>query len=100
MPGAGIPAYRRKAAQMARAGIYDLRIHHDEVVWPMLRHWRIFELDGLAPSAEAARDRLAAYLTKLDASARRFEERRAADGTRAIPGSTPDGGGDSDMPWG
>jgi acyl-[acyl-carrier-protein] desaturase len=77
MPGTAIPGYLRKAAQMARAGIYDLRIHHDEVLWPMLRHWRIFERDGLNASAQAARSRLAAYLTELDASARRFEDRRA-----------------------
>ena len=77
MPGTAIPGYLRKAAQMARAGIYDLRIHHDEVLWPMLRHWRIFERDGLNASAQEARSRLAAYLTELDASARRFEERRA-----------------------
>ena len=77
MPGTAIPGYLRKAAQMARAGIYDLRIHHDEVIWPMLRHWRIFERDGLNASAQEARSRLAAYLTELDASAKRFEERRA-----------------------
>lgn len=77
MPGTAIPGYLRKAMQMAQAGIFDLRIHHDEVIWPMLRHWRIFEREGLAPAAEAARDGLADYLRQLDASARRFEERRA-----------------------
>jgi acyl-[acyl-carrier-protein] desaturase len=77
MPGTAIPGYLRKAALMARAGIFDLRIHHDEVLWPMLRHWRIFERDGLDQAAEAARERLSAYLTDLDASARRYEDRRA-----------------------
>ncbi len=91
MPGTAIPGYLRKAAMMARAGIFDLRIHHDEVVWPMLRHWRLFERGGLTPAADAARDRLLAYLTGLDASARRFEERRdAAD--------EPDGRADPDAP--
>ena len=46
MPGAGIPGFIRKAAQIAKAGIYDLRVHHDEVLMPILRHWRIFELEG------------------------------------------------------
>jgi acyl-[acyl-carrier-protein] desaturase len=77
MPGTAIPGYLRKATMIARAGIFDLRIHHDEVLWPMLRHWRVFEREGLDPSAEAARDRLAAYLTELDTSASRFEDRRA-----------------------
>jgi acyl-[acyl-carrier-protein] desaturase len=39
MPGTVIPNFVRKAAQIARAGIYNLRIHHDEVIWPLLRQW-------------------------------------------------------------
>lgn len=77
MPGAGIPNFVRKAAQMAKAGIYDLRSHRDEVLLPVLRHWRIFELTGLDAAAEEARSRLAEHLDKLDAAARRFEERLA-----------------------
>ena len=37
MPGVGIQGFTRKALQMAQAGIYDLRIHHDEILWPLLR---------------------------------------------------------------
>ena len=77
MPGAGMASFTRKAALMAKAGIYDLRIHHDEVVWPLLRHWRIFELEGLDTSAEVRRHELRRFLTELDASATRFEARRA-----------------------
>ena len=77
MPGAGIPNFIRKAAQIAKAGIYDLRVHRDEVLMPVLRHWRIFELTNLDARAEAARTRLAEHLTKLDDSVRRFEERMA-----------------------
>ncbi len=78
MPGAGMAQYTRKAAKMAKAGIYDLRIHHDEIIWPLLRHWGIFEMDGLSPRAEQARARLKHFLGHLDASASRFEEKRAA----------------------
>ena len=78
MPGAGMASFTRKAALMAKAGIYDLRIHHDEVVWPLLRHWRIFELSGLDASAEVRRQELRRFLEELDASAARFESRRAA----------------------
>ena len=49
MPGAGMEGFTRKAAQMARAGIYDLRIHHDEVIWPLLRHWGVFEAERPVP---------------------------------------------------
>jgi acyl-[acyl-carrier-protein] desaturase len=78
MPGAGIPGFVRKAAQIARAGIYDLRVHRDEVLMPILKHWRIFELTGLNAAAEEARRRLAEHLDKLEQSARRLEERLAA----------------------
>jgi acyl-[acyl-carrier-protein] desaturase len=76
MPGVGIEGFTRKALQMARAGIYDLRIHHDEILWPLLRHWNLFQLEGLHPQAEQARDRLAAHLAKTDRLASRFEAKR------------------------
>ena len=78
MPGAGIPRFLRKAAEIAKAGIYDLRAHHDEVLLPILRHWRIFELDGLDAAAEEARRKLAEHLASVDAAAKRFEEKLAA----------------------
>lgn len=77
MPGAGIPNFLRKAAQIAKAGIYDLRSHRDEVLLPVLRHWRIFELEGLDGAAEEARRRLAEHLDHLDAAAKRFEAKLA-----------------------
>ena len=49
MPGAGIAGFHRKAAEMALAGIYDLRIHRDEVVIPLVLKLRLFELTGLFP---------------------------------------------------
>ena len=78
MPGAGMENFTRKAAQMAKAGIYDLRIHHDEVVWPLLRHWGVFEAEGLTPAAEMRREELRRFLDGLEAQAMRFEARRAA----------------------
>src|SRR4051794_10804982 len=77
MPGAGIPGFIRKAAQIAKAGIYDIRVHRDEVLLPILRHWKVFELTGLDAKAEAARTLLADHLAKLDEAARRFEEKLA-----------------------
>ena len=78
MPGAGIPNFVRKAAEIAKAGIYDLRVHRDEVLMPILRFWGVFELGGLDATAEAARLRLQDHLDRLDAAARRFEERLAS----------------------
>jgi acyl-[acyl-carrier-protein] desaturase len=77
MPGSVIPGFARKAVQIAQAGIYDLRIHHDDVIMPLVRHWRIFEIEGLDAKGEQARQDLAAALEELDARATRFVERRA-----------------------
>jgi acyl-[acyl-carrier-protein] desaturase len=76
MPGVGIEGFTRKALQMAQAGIYDLRIHHDVILWPLLRHWKLFQIQGLDPEAEQARDRLAAHREKTDRLASRFEAKR------------------------
>jgi len=78
MPGSIIPGFNRKAVAIAKAGIYDLRIHHDDVVMPLLRQWKIFELEGLGPEGEKARRQLEDSLAALDAAASRFVEQRAA----------------------
>lgn len=78
MPGTGIPGFVRRAAVVARAGIYDLRVHRDEVVLPLLRHWRVFELTGLPPEAEVVRDELSAALAELDTRVSRLLSRREA----------------------
>ena len=77
MPGAGITGFARKAAIIAKAGIYDLRGHRDDVLIPILRHWKIFELEGLNAAAEEARQRLQDHLDALDVSARKFDARVA-----------------------
>ena len=78
MPGAGIPGFQRKAVEMAIAGVYDIRQHRDEVVMPVLRFWKVFDLEGLSETGESARTELAEFLDELDAQASRFEEKRDA----------------------
>jgi len=85
MPGYGIENFGRKSVQIAMAGIYDLRIHHDEVLTPVLRQLRIFERTGLSPEAEKARNALSEFLTDLDAAASRFEAKREAHRSRVSP---------------
>ena len=77
MPGSVVPGFARKAMQIAQAGLYDLRIHHDEVIMPLVRYWRIFEIEGLDGEGEQARQDLAAALEALDVRATRYVERRA-----------------------
>ncbi|HUH07171.1 MAG TPA: acyl-ACP desaturase [Egibacteraceae bacterium] len=78
MPGAGLTDFSRKAAMIAKAGIYNLRVHHDEVIWPLLRHWKFFEADGLDDEAEQARKQLRMFLEQLDQTATRYEQKQAA----------------------
>ena len=79
MPGLEIPEFKAKAIQMAKAGIYDLRIHHDQVVLPVLfKHWKIDQLTDLTEEAKEAREGVMNYLAMLDATATMYEEKRAA----------------------
>jgi acyl-[acyl-carrier-protein] desaturase len=79
MPGRELPDFREKASQIAKAGIYDLRIHHDDVLLTILfRHWKLDQLTGLTEEAEQARHGILMYLGRLDATAKKYEEKRAA----------------------
>lgn len=78
MPGSTIKDFGRKSARIAMAGIYDLQLHHDEVVQPILRRLRVFEREGFGAAGEQAREELAAFTARLDESARSFVDRRAA----------------------
>ena len=90
MPGATMAGFRRSSMIIAKAGIYDLRLHHDEVIMPILRHWNIFERTGFGPVGEQARDELATFLEGLDAQAAKFVERRAANRARVAARSDTD----------
>jgi acyl-[acyl-carrier-protein] desaturase len=79
MPGVGISDFDRHAALIARAGIYDLSIHHSQILVPVaLRHWRVTELEGLSPEAEAARERVVAHIERMGRVARRQQDRAEA----------------------
>jgi acyl-[acyl-carrier-protein] desaturase len=77
MPGTGIPGFDHHSATVARAGIYDLAVHYDQILVPVvLRHWRLTELEGLSPTAEAARERLVAHIARVGRVGHRLAERR------------------------
>jgi acyl-[acyl-carrier-protein] desaturase len=77
MPGTGIIDFAEHAHAIARAGIYDLAIHHDVILVPVvLTHWRVEELTGLTPEAERARDRLLTRIQRIGRAGRRFASRR------------------------
>ena len=86
MPGHSIENFTRKSVQIAMAGVYDLRIHHDEVLIPVLRTLRVAERVGLSGDGERARDELTTFMADLDRAATRFTERR--DNIRARTAAT------------
>jgi len=70
MPGFELRGFRERAISIAAAGIYDLRIHRDQVLRPvLLKHWRLHELRGLSDDAERARDEVLDFVEALAAQA-------------------------------
>ena len=76
MPGAGMPGWGRKSVQIALAGIYDLQLHLNDVVMPVLRAWGVFEMDTLTGDGAAARDQLSAYLKGASEDVAKFVDKR------------------------
>jgi acyl-[acyl-carrier-protein] desaturase len=74
MPGYTVPEFRRKAVIIAVGGIYDPRIHLDDVVMPVLKKWRIFEREDFTGEAASMRDDLALLVEELTESCDKFEE--------------------------
>ncbi|OBJ54238.1 acyl-ACP desaturase [Mycobacterium sp. 1423905.2] len=73
MPGFLVPEFRRKAVVIAVGGVYDLRIHLEEVVKPVLKKWRIFEREDFTGEAAWMRDDLGKLLEELEAECDKFE---------------------------
>lgn len=78
MPGLGMPGFEQNAITIAKAGIYDLRIHHDDVLVPVLRYWKVFDRTDVGPDGEQAREQINGFLDALDQQARYYEEKAAA----------------------
>jgi acyl-[acyl-carrier-protein] desaturase len=77
MPGTGIPDFAPRARIMAKAGVYDFAIHHDQILVPIvMQRWGLTGLTGLSDEAERAREGLVTYIDRLGKVARRVEEHR------------------------
>jgi acyl-[acyl-carrier-protein] desaturase len=77
MPGYTVPEFRRKAVIIAVGGVYDPRIHLDDVVMPVLKKWRIFERDDFTGEAAALRDDLGKLIEELQETCEKFEDAKA-----------------------
>lgn len=79
MPGTGIVDFDAHARAIAKAGIYDLAIHHDQILQPVVtRLWGVEALEGLTPEAEQARASLVKRIERIGRAGRRFAARRDA----------------------
>jgi acyl-[acyl-carrier-protein] desaturase len=78
MPGHAMPGFERAAARIAIGGIYNLRVHHDDVLQPVLRHLKVLQVSGLGPDGLKAQEDLGLFLDGLSDQATKFDERRAA----------------------
>ena len=80
MPGAEIDGFAADAASIAAAGIYDFRIHYEQVLVPVVvNHWRLESVEGLDSDGERARDHLLGWMARL----RRVAARIAAQSSEA-----------------
>ena len=73
MPGYTVPEFRRKAVVIAVGGVYDPRIHLDDVVMPVLKKWRIFEREDFTGEAAEMRDDLGKLVEELEETCQKFE---------------------------
>ena len=79
MPGTGIPNFDHHAALIAKAGIYDLQVHHEQIVVPVvIRQWDAANITGLSGEGARAQERLMKRLATSERVAKRFAEKRAA----------------------
>ncbi|HWC09692.1 MAG TPA: acyl-ACP desaturase [Acidimicrobiales bacterium] len=84
MPGTGIPGFSAHAIAIARAGIYDLGLHHSQILLPVvMRQWRLADHEGLSAEAEQARQSAIGFIDRLGGVARRQAERRQREQARA-----------------
>jgi acyl-[acyl-carrier-protein] desaturase len=83
MPGAGMSDFTRNSVTIAKAGIYDLRLHHDDVIMPILKFWKVFEREDITGEGAKAREELALFMTELDGQASKFIEMRDKAAARA-----------------
>jgi acyl-[acyl-carrier-protein] desaturase len=78
MPGVGIPDFDRHARLIANAGIYDLQIHHEQILAPVvLRQWNAASISGLSGDGAAAQERLMKRMATSERVARRYADKRA-----------------------
>ncbi len=77
MPGTGIPGFLEHAKKIAAAGIYDLTVHHEQILVPVvMRTWDVENITGLTQVGEEAREKLLKRMAQSERVANRLARRR------------------------
>ncbi len=76
MPGTGIPGFKAHADAIAKAGVFGLVEHYNNVLVPLVhRKWQVERVEGLDADGEHARDRLVEQVGRIGRVARRLADR-------------------------
>jgi acyl-[acyl-carrier-protein] desaturase len=78
MPGTEILGFAGHAAAISAAGIYDYRVHYEQILFPVvLNHWRLESVEGLSPEAEVAREHVLGRISRMKRVADRIDAQAA-----------------------
>jgi acyl-[acyl-carrier-protein] desaturase len=81
MPGAGMEGFATHAVAIAAAGIYNFRVHCEQVLVPVvMTHWRLESIEGLNADGERARHHLLCWIARMQRIANRMEAQSAEGG--------------------
>jgi acyl-[acyl-carrier-protein] desaturase len=74
MPGTEITGFAGHAAAISAAGIYDYRVHYEQILLPVvLNHWQLESIEGLSAEAEIAREHVLARISRMKRVADRID---------------------------
>ncbi|MGC8465692.1 MAG: acyl-ACP desaturase [Acidimicrobiales bacterium] len=77
MPGVGIEEFDRHSKLIAEVGIYDLQLHVDLVLIPVLvKQWKVGSIGGLNAEGAQAQEGLMTYLERVGRLADRLRARK------------------------
>jgi acyl-[acyl-carrier-protein] desaturase len=86
MPGVGIESFNRHAKAISDVGIYDLPLHYDLILVPVLtKQWKVGSLSDLTPIGAQAQESLMSYLERIGRLVSRMRARR--EERSAVPSS-------------
>ncbi|MFC8870220.1 acyl-ACP desaturase [Streptomyces sp. NPDC057148] len=72
MPGANLPGFQERSLRIAAAGIYNLDIHREHVLLPLLRTLGVWGRTDLTAVGDQARERVGLHLEQVQRNAARF----------------------------